>query len=1040
MNIATDHVFPNTAVTQGTPLTLWFQNTAVGVDPSPVTYTCSFDQIPDGAMVNASDCSQLPGTVSFSSSVGILTWTPNQFAIGAYEILATAVNGNSSAAQIVTVDVRQPYAQTNLLADLDANFGNIRGVAFNPQAKWRDLTNNGFDGVLTGMLATLTSGFSGAPYSIAYDGALGRVDFGATLIPPARTTMAFSTWIAPKSATTGSTVILGNGGENGNGFALTQSALAPGSVELRVGSKSYSALVVGDAPTAYWRLGESSTASPAVDATGNGHTGTYNGAVTLGVAGMGADPGQTAATITSNATNMSFTRIPLAAGLTLEAWINTTDSSAGVAFAGNAKNSIFGDTNAAVHLGFGIESGLVTYRHFDGALWQVVQSGHTVDDGNWHHVAVEHNSATGLANIFVDGVLDGALVITYSVASAAVSVVGGGNGGTDFFNGSIEEVAVFPTPLSAAKILTHFQAGRPMYKDRILADQPVAYWRLGESGSGMPAADVSGQSNNGVYTGTGMTMSNLGAVTGTNTNSDDGNTAVGFDGTGNGWVNINSSASLKPAATVSVEAWVYFTGAAFAAENPIMAKYPGATGYLLDLVNGTPQFFVKGTTSPTVISTAGLLPKNVWVHMAGTYDGTTIRYYQNGVLSGSQASTGAITQDNTAATIGAYLNGLHPFQGYISEVAVYNYMLTLDQIQARVNAKAGVVCRSRTTFANGVRNFVSGLWDGTTLTMFVNGRSECSISGVGTFTTPATNLVAGAAAAPSKEWAGSMGDLRIYSSGATTDPLTNFVATAPRFQGTSTGNIVTNGLVFNVDAANARGGTLPYANGCATNAGTWPDLASHAIDGALMNFVSTDCSGGAADGWQGSGSSTNPYRLVFDGVDDHVLFRVLAFLPQAAGTRTLEAWIKPANAAAAGGTIMCLGDGGAVNQQFCLEYARTGGADPIFSDAINAGNGISVTDAKVGALNAWSHVAFTTDALKNWVYYLNGAAQASGTFPTAINTSLGQLKIGNRTDAVNLPFAGSVAKAAIYNRVLTPAEISQNCSALVSRFSGAVCN
>ena len=51
-------------------------------------------------------------------------------------------------------------------------------------------------------------------------------------------------------------------------------------------------------PVAYWRLGEASGAS-AADATGNGHTGTYAGSPTLGVAGLLAGDSDTAATFTA---------------------------------------------------------------------------------------------------------------------------------------------------------------------------------------------------------------------------------------------------------------------------------------------------------------------------------------------------------------------------------------------------------------------------------------------------------------------------------------------------------------------------------------------------------------------------------------------------------------------------------------------------------------------------------------------------------------------------------------------------------------------
>ena len=815
---SSDHVFPSQFVNQGTTVTVSFQNVQSGVYPAPITYVCVFGPLVNGVLQSSTDCSQLPGTVVFSSAIGVLTWTPNLLAIGAYGIWGSASNRNSSAVELVTIDVRQAYTQTHLVADLDAEFGNLSSVAGNPQPKWRDLTTNGFDATLTSMLGTSSSGFTATtPYAVAFDGVAGHLDLGALVIPAAQTTMAFSTWVAPANAAKGKTVILGNGGDNGHGFVLSQSALAPGTVELQIGAKDYTAVVLSDSPTAYWRLGDGAGATLAADLSGHGHGGMVNGGLTLGVAGIGVDS-DTAATFTSATTNVSFARVTLPAGLTFEAWVNTTDATAAPTFSGDAKNNILGDTNAAASVGFGVESGVLTYRHLVGATWHTVQSTRVINDGNWHHIAVSHVSGTGNVTLFVDGVLDTAGNITYATATAAVNILGAGNSANDFFHGSVDEPAFYSSALSTARVLAHFQGGRPMYKDRIMADSPVAYWRLGEAGNTAGAVDLSPNTNTGVYQGSGMTFSQLGATTGANSTTDDGDTAVQFDGSGNGWVNVTSSASLSPTAAMSVEAWVYFTGASFAAQNTVIGKLAGVGhGWLFDLLGGTPELFEEGTTSAHLVSTGGTIPTNQWVHMVGTYDGTTIVYYQNGAASGSQASSGAIAENGTAVTIGAGVGGGHPFEGYIDEVALYNYALSANQVAAHLNAKSGLVCRSRTVQSNGAYNFISGLWDATSLSMFVNGRRECSVSSVGTFITPASNLTVGATAATFKVWTGSVADLRIYSSGAATDPGTNFAATVPRFQGNSVGNILTGGLIFHVDAANATHGYLPYANGCAAS-------------------------------------------------------------------------------------------------------------------------------------------------------------------------------------------------------------------------------
>jgi hypothetical protein len=64
------------------------------------------------------------------------------------------------------------------------------------------------------------------------------------------------------------------------------------------GSQGRSDGVLGLSPIAYWRLGEASGTS-AADASGNGHTGTYVGSPTLGVAGLLTGDADTAVTFGS---------------------------------------------------------------------------------------------------------------------------------------------------------------------------------------------------------------------------------------------------------------------------------------------------------------------------------------------------------------------------------------------------------------------------------------------------------------------------------------------------------------------------------------------------------------------------------------------------------------------------------------------------------------------------------------------------------------------------------------------------------------------
>jgi gliding motility-associated-like protein len=77
---------------------------------------------------------------------------------------------------------------------------------------------------------------------------------------------------------------------------------------------------------------------------------------------------------------------------------------------------------------------------------------------------------------------------------------------------------------------------------------------------------------------------------------------------------------------------------------------------------------------------------NVTYHAAMVYDGTTLKYYRNGVLVGQTPAHGNLFQNNFPLRIGLY-TGVFPetFIGYINEVRIWNIARTQAQIQANMN-------------------------------------------------------------------------------------------------------------------------------------------------------------------------------------------------------------------------------------------------------------------------------------------------------------------------------------------------------------------
>src|SRR5262249_2328017 len=114
------------------------------------------------------------------------------------------------------------------------------------------------------------------------------------------------------------------------------------------------------------------------------------------------------------------------------------------------------------------------------------------------------------------------------------------------------------------------------------------------------------------------------------------------------YVNVPSASSLQLTSAITMEAWV----------NPSVVSgvwrdviYKGDDNYYLevDSTNGEPA---TGGTYGAPLFATGAVTTNTWTHVAGTYDGTTIRFYVNGVQASSRAQTGAIAVSTNPLQIG----------------------------------------------------------------------------------------------------------------------------------------------------------------------------------------------------------------------------------------------------------------------------------------------------------------------------------------------------------------------------------------------------
>ena len=104
------------------------------------------------------------------------------------------------------------------------------------------------------------------------------------------------------------------------------------------------------------------------------------------------------------------------------------------------------------------------------------------------------------------------------------------------------------------------------------------------------------------------------------------------------------------------------------------------------------------------------LAVNVWTHVAGTYDGTTVRLFINGVQTASVAVSGPIATSTGPLRIGGNSIWGEFFQGRLDEIRIYNRALSQAEIQTDMNTQ---VAPSAIAWMRGRVNgsFRAATWD-----------------------------------------------------------------------------------------------------------------------------------------------------------------------------------------------------------------------------------------------------------------------------------------------------------------------------------------
>lgn len=325
--------------------------------------------------------------------------------------------------------------------------------------------------------------------------------------------------------------------------------------------------------------------------------------------------------------------------------------------------------------------------------------------------------------------------------------------GNNAYEGGVDELAIYNNyVLKPEQILAHYQAGtnsRPEVSYETLvytaafdlnnspdqtrerATLPATYLRFNEpaqspvANSGTLGAAADGNVVNGVNNAAGPVTTGIAAPNAAVT--------IGPDN----FVALNSPVGLDIAGQIALEAWIQ-PDATQGAVSRIVSHGPtiqsdfDAAGLGITLagsllspnevslqIEGGSEYVVGSVDDTGFHGTRAAVGSDLgsgqWVHLVGTYDGTTWRLYRNGTQVASTAdSKGAVSSPDGEWAIGSKGSGwADNFAGSIDEVAIYKRSLSAAQVKAHYDAAVAA------TVSNlGFTRTASGLrltWTGGTL-------------------------------------------------------------------------------------------------------------------------------------------------------------------------------------------------------------------------------------------------------------------------------------------------------------------------------------
>ena len=449
--------------------------------------------------------------------------------------------------------------------------------------------------------------------------------------------------------------------------ALTQAQITAlyntGAQKLKLGASNNG--LVG-----YWSFNDA-TSTIATDFSGNGHHGSLTNIPVPATATSGWGNGKLGGGLNFDGVDdyVVSNFVPSGSALSVSAWIRMDAAGGYPMIVSYGQNS-----DATVELRGSATTGKIEFinRATNGGAVDTV----SIVGTGWNHFV-------GIANgtqlrLYKNGILVASSATAHNIIpTSGIPVFIGrrSDASNYYFKGAIDELRLYNRELSVAEIQNLYTSGA----QKINASQNrtstsldtglVGMWSFnGADINGTTAYDRSGSGNNGTLTnGPVPTIGKVGQ-------------ALSFDGVDDN-VDFGTSNSLDVSSALTISMWFKRNGNGGNLYHGLIQRFSaGVVGYQLYTFNDNTLSFYTNTVANSTYT----LSDNNWHHYVVTNDGSTTKFYVDGVSYGSTAQTLSSVTSATTNNIGKYGTQGNT-NGLIDEVRIYNRALTADEARLLYN-------------------------------------------------------------------------------------------------------------------------------------------------------------------------------------------------------------------------------------------------------------------------------------------------------------------------------------------------------------------